>query len=356
MGRKFRTRLETAVHSVHCRPKFKGTTEGACSTRIANLVIRDGTSINTVAPPGCIIGGVLCFGMLVAALGCSDHGPEDLMARSQPADRFGLIIVSHSPGPVPGGVAEDLRVGAFFVRHAGFDKTQVLDLINLPDVPEPSMFDLAIGHCEVTERELGEGFEASVDSYVDLLDAGDVRLFLDARGTTPLRRRAFPDLFSNVGGVTYEASAMESATRGSLRIQGKGSRQVGDFVVSLTPTPIPMLRTVAGEPITSNYSGIDWQQPLSIEWSPVQVPTVNTQTYIELAALQFDRIISLRCRAEDRGRATLPQAGIEAVGRVAGKATTVRLSVSRVRHQRFAAAGLHDGDAFYVSRDSILLN
>ncbi len=284
---------------------------------------------------------------------CADHGPDGTVDEATPASRFGMLVVTRTPSPVPGGATDDLRVNAFFVRHAGFQQTQVLDLMNLTDAPDQLLLGLEVGSCQVTERDLSSGIDTGMDSYVDLLDAGDVRLVLSGRGSARLRRRAFPDLFSNVGGVTYETSGIDGATVGTLQLAGRGSRQIGQFSVSLNTVPIPVLHSVGGQPVTSNYAAIDWREPLSLQWAPSQ--STQTETYIELAALQYDRIVSLSCRASDTGLATLPRAGVEAVGELAQQDATVRLSVRRIAHQTFDATGVQDADAYYVARDSVFL-
>ena len=291
--------------------------------------------------------------MAVSIWGCADHGPDDTLGRSVPAAKFAMAVVSRTPSPAPGGIAEDLRVSAFFVRHVGFNETEVLDLINLPDAPEPMALAMELGGCQLSERNLADGVEQGGDSFIDLIDAGDLRINLTSSGSARIQRNAFPDLFSNIGGVTYELSGLDGATSGLLQLTGRGSRQVGRFAVSLDAVPIPILHSAGGQPITSNYAAVDWREPLDVEWAPSSAE--GAMTFIELAALQYDRIVSLQCRARDTGLATLPRAGVEAVGELAQSDATVRLSVRRLVQEPFHATGMQRAHAFFVARDSVFL-
>ena len=293
-------------------------------------------------------------------MSCADTGGVDELGRSQPADRFGVLAISYSEHRVPGGVDPQIMVAGFFARHVAIARDEVLYTLNIPDVPDTNLLDMPLGSCRLMDRPLAASVEPDPEhAFVDLLDAGDIRVHVGARGQR-LRRRGVPDIFPHVTGVTYEGivhDATNPVAGGPIRVEGRGSHEVGDFLVDVTPPPVPRLLEVAGQPVTGGYTSIDdWDTHLPVQWLAAEPAAQPSQrVYIELVALRFDRIVSLRCVTRDDGSAGLPREGVAEVGKAATPDASVHLILRRIARSSFATAGIHTGDVFFVSRDSLMV-
>lgn len=304
-----------------------------------------------------LLAALACVLALSTIASCAEEAPQDV-GTSQPADRFGVLTISYSEHRVPGGTEPQVVVGGLFARHAGMPRDEVIHTLNLPDVPDAALLELKLGSCEYVDRNLSIEPGADGNAFVDLLDAGDIRLRFQMR-TERLARRSVPDLFSNVTGITYEGVLHDAAApilAGPVRVESRGPHEVGSFLVDVNAPPVPRLLEVSGERTSGSYAPIDWDANLEIRWLPAETrPDNSNRVYIELVALQYDRIVSLRCATRDDGFAGLPRDGVAAVGRAVTPDSTVRLITRRIARADFGAAGLHTGLVFFVSRDSVLL-
>ena len=280
---------------------------------------------------------------------CSHESATDDLNQTIPAHRFGVIALTLSETP-----AADRRVDAagVFARHAILTRDEVLDVLNLPEVPDDAALVQPRGDCVVVVRSLGRGPAATSDrAFADLLDAGEVRL-RTRLGSAALRRHTFPALYDNVDGVTYQGIvAGANLDRDGLVLEGRGSYEVGDFLVEARFPEIPRLRSVGGMPAGSDLGAVPIDEDLELRWSP---GPADGRVYLELEAPRYDRLATLRCVARDRGRAALPQQGMAELIELAGDGP-LRLTLRRIDRVAFAAPGLHTAEAFVVSRDSVPL-
>lgn len=298
---------------------------------------------------------VLVLGLLSSA--CAEQAPAPLDS-STPADRFAVLSVSYAEHRIPGGAEPQLVLGGFFARHHGISQREVLDILHLPDVPDAPTLGLAPPQCIIVERQLAAPIlKDPYESYVDLLDAGELRLEFAGR-TERLRRRNFPGLFSAVSGMTYEGSLDSPAPAGggAMRLEGRGSHEVGDFRVDLRAPPVPRLIEVDGDPVTGAWAHVEWDRPLTVRWLSAETDSSGVApVFIEIAVLKYDRTIALRCAAADDGRTTIEPRALQQVATHITSSSTVRLVARRISRAPFAAPGIHSGEAFFVSRDSVLL-
>lgn len=285
------------------------------------------------------------------------HDSSDELGRSIPAETFGVLTISYAEHRVPGGAEPMVVVGGVFARHAGVDRRGVLDVLNLPDLPSDDALALTRDNCILVDRVLGEPPGGDpYDTFIELVDAGEIRLGYQDE-SAPLRLRSFPELYENVTGVTYEGFVPASTVAGrTLQLSGRGSSEVGPFRVALEAPPVPTLIEVAGQPIIGSYSGYDWEGDLNVKWLPAETdPTASGPVMIELVVLQFDRAESLQCMTADTGEVGLPPQGVAALARSVGQDATVRLIVRRLASAQFSTSGLHSGRAYFVARDSVIL-
>ena len=288
---------------------------------------------------------------------CAEEAPQDDLAVSVPADRFGLLTISYSEHRVPGGAEPQLLMGGFFARHAGLTRDGVLSVLNLPDTPGGADLDQPVGSCRYAERELGGTMDDDGGAFVDLLDAGSVRLTIDGR-KVGLRRRSFPDIFGSVSGITYEGALDDpTGTSGAVLVEGRGSYEVGSFMVSVTPPPVARLLEVDGAPVLGTYASLRWDADAEVRWLPQErvVASEPLPVVVEVVALQFNRVASVRCVVDDTGSMLVPRSELQKLAPSATADATVRLVLRRIARARFAAAGLHSGEVMFISRDSVLL-
>ena len=309
--------------------------------------------------------GTLCSVVLALCLvalclhSCAQDLPPDPQNEAVLEESFGLVMVSYSEHRVPGGAQPQLLVSGFFARHAGLNHGDVLHVLNQPDLPDPAMLNIRTGHCEIVDQLLGlPPTPNPYDSYIELLDVGPVT-FAASGHNHHLRMRSFPGLFENVIGVTYEASlprALTPTAGSSVAFRAEGGDTVSGFAVTLEAPPVPRLLQIGGEDVLDAYASIDWSSDLEVKWLPSETQaTESGPVYLELAVHQFDRTHSLRCVTADTGAAVLPQIGIQAVLDHATSDATVRFIARRIHRDTFTTGGLRSGDAFYVSRDSVVL-
>ncbi len=300
---------------------------------------------------------VACLAAVCLLPSCAEEAPPEDLDRSTPADRFAQITVSYVEHRVPGGARPQVHISGFFARHAGIDRGEVLRILNQPDVPDPQLLSMRIGDCKIVERELGRP-PVEDTSFVELLDAGEIRMQFGNRGAR-LQRRSFPELFTNVNGLTYEGAlggGHAPMMGGSLTLRGRGSSEVGDFRVRVEVPPVPRLIALGSSPVSSPYAGIDWDEDLDVRWLVAETsPNHNVPVYIELAVLQFDRTTSLICVAPDTGMATLPHDAVSLIAGSVESDSTVQLITRRISRAGFRTARIHSSEAFFVSRDSVLL-
>ena len=300
-----------------------------------------------------IAASLVCF-VAASCLSCAEEVAPEEYLHNEPADRFGLITVTYNEHRIPGGVEPQVLVNAFFARHVALSHEQVLDIVNHPDTLEPSISAVPVGQCRIKTRDLREQALTHDSAYLDLLDAGDIRISTEEQALA-LRRRSFPDIFPMVTGLTYEGilSDTRRLRHGtSLLLEGRGSQEVGDFVVSLKAPSVPRLLEVASQPVTGSYSSFDWTTDLEIKWLCLGEAG---NVLVELVAIDFDRSVSLQCRLPDTGVGHITNTALELMkGRVAPD-STLRLIVRRVARSRFQTPGIHFGEVTYVSRDSVLL-
>ena len=293
----------------------------------------------------------------VGLAGCHAEAPQDEIGHSEPASRFGVVALTYSEHPGPKGDTPQLVVSGVFARHAGLSPENIIDLLHLTDVPDAELLALKAPRCKYDEKELPKNIAPAANNFADLLDAGDVRLTLDG-GDESLARRRLPDLFENISGVTYEAARNAPLTAGStVQLEGRGSHDVGRFNVNLEVQPVPRILGIDNQPVLGGHASADLDDELTVRWLPAEsVPDAASLVYIELAVLHFDSSFSLRCVTRDVGAATLPAHGVARVAEENGEGATVRLILRRISRSPLKAEGINTGDAFLVSRSSIVLH
>ena len=293
--------------------------------------------------------------LTVSALSCGGPGDDGLEDAPLGGERFAVIAIVRSESKAP-GADDEVQVTGFFARDRGFDRALILDLASLPDVPDARLLALETGRCEMREARSGQPPEADeFEAFVDFLDAGEIRLDFGEHGVQSMRRRPFAELWSSVNGVTYTASIPVELADQPLQIAGLGSPELGDFRVRRALPPVPTVRAVGHEPVTGAYASIDWADDLEVQWSAPVAEELGARLLISLEALQYDRTVALDCVVRDIGIAILPAAGVALVSQRATEDATVRLVVRRIARVPFAAAGMHQADAFFVSRNAVLL-
>ena len=212
--------------------------------------------------------------------------------------------------------------------------------------------------CRVVRRNLGNsGPDYDGVAFVDLLDAGDIRIS-QLQHETGLNRRPFPDIFPTVAGVTYEgifSSPNSQRDLYRLVLHSKGSYDVGGFSATIGAPAIPRLLELGNAPVTSDYASIDWDADLPLSWLHVETGEQLSRLLIEISLVNFDKSVSLQCAVADVGSSTISAEQIDAIQQDLSPNTTVRLSVRRVHHTPFVAPGLHTGDVYFVSSDSVIL-
>lgn len=315
------------------------------------------------------------LGRLVALLltsACFDESDVPEGDRSNVASTIGVVTVVRAESHAP-GIAPQLQLNAAFARYRGFSAADVVDFASLEDVPDWQLLELPVGHCQVVQSNASAigtaggrprlGADGGIEDFVDFLEAGELR----ALGSQDIRqarfeRRALPELWTTVSGVTYEATLPLSAAERPISIDGWGSQHAGSFRLEAVVPPTPTLTEVGGQPVTAAYATIDWDEELEVRWETAAPPdpalgvtAVPTRLTVSLEALEFDRVVAFRCACPDVGSAGLPRAGIAALAPFARGEATVRLVVRRTAQVPFAAARVHEAMAFFVARSSVLV-
>ncbi|MBT9557257.1 MAG: hypothetical protein IV100_14555 [Myxococcales bacterium] len=304
---------------------------------------------------------------LLLATACFDESDVPEGDRSNVASTIGVVTVVRAESHAP-GIAPQLQLNAAFARYRGFSAADVVDFASLEDVPDWQLLELPIGHCQVVQSNASaigtaggrttRSADGGIEDFVDFLEAGELR----ALGSQDIRqarfeRRALPELWTTVSGVTYEATLPLSAAERPISIDGWGSQHAGSFRLEATVPPTPTLTEVGGQPVTAAYATIDWEEELDVRWETPVAPegAAPTRLTVSLEALEFDRVVAFRCACPDIGSAGLPRAGIEALAPFARGEATVRLVVRRTAQIPFAAARVHEAMAFFVARSSVLV-
>ncbi len=276
------------------------------------------------------------------------------------AERFAILTVVRSDAAA--GLTEELRIEGFFARQWGLSHLGAVEVVGLPELGDPELFALEVGRCRVVERSMAVTLRGDEhEAFIDLLDAGEVRLRFGEHGTHRLARRPVSELHAAVNGVTYEASlpmAMVAPPSGGsavLALEGRGSSELGTFHLTHTLAPPPTIQAVNGEPVTGDYAGIDWSDELAVTWLSTGAAEGDSHLVVSLEALQFDRRVELRCRSRDTGAVVLPAEGVQAVSTLATSETITRLVVQRLARVDFVASGLHEGHAVFAARSLVLL-
>ena len=299
-----------------------------------------------------------CFGMW--APGCAEEVDPSEYFRQAPTERFGLLVVTYHEDKFGGESRPQVSVGGFFARHAELSQEQVLSILNLPDVLGSNVRSLAHGNCLIKVRGFGDSELSAPESvFVDLLDAGDIRLEtgeIDYR----LTRRSFPDIFLDVTGVTYEGifSATHAAWEHAVvSVSSCGSLEVGDFVIQMKMPSVPKLLEIGGVLHSGEYASIDWNQDFLLRWAG-HSPLMNEKRgsiFVELSAIELERKVSLHCRSEDTGVMVIPIATLAEIKRHVTGSTTLRMVVRRLGVRKIKAAGVESAELHLISRDSVLL-
>ncbi len=304
-----------------------------------------------------------------ACFDSEETAPDD---RSTVASTIGVVTVVRAESHAP-GMAPQLQLSAAFARYRGFAAADIVDFASLEDVPDWQLLELPVGHCQVVQSSenplatfTGSSLVSAnggIENFVDFLEAGELR----ALGSQDVRqarfeRRALPELWTTVSGVTYEAILPLSAAERPISIDGWGSQHAGSFRLEASVPPTPTLTEVGGQPVTAAYATIDWDEELEVRWETPTLPgpalggaTTPTRLTVSLEALEFDRVVAFRCACPDVGSAGLPRAGIAAFAPFARAEATVRLVIRRTAQVPFSAASIHEAMAFFVARSSVLV-
>ncbi len=298
-----------------------------------------------------VVFGFVTASALALALGCAEELPSRELGSSAPASRFGHLSITYSEHRVPGGVDPQVIASGLFARHIGVSKTDVVSAIVSSDGFDDTP---VVGACRVESRALG--LRPGEDHFVDLVDAGELRVNAPA-GSVRLDRRSFPEVYPAVTGLTYEGTLPrpELGEDTPLRIEGRGSYEVGPFVVEATLPAVPSLLAVDGTPVTGPYAAVRWDADLEVRWAVPEPNRRAATALIDVVVLGYDRVTTLRCATPDSGLALLPRAGLAALADARQPDATTRLVVQRVRHAPFAAAGIHGGEVVVSSRDAVLV-
>ena len=301
---------------------------------------------------------LLLLAAAVSYAGCHAEAPDDEMGHSEPASRFGVVALSYSEHPGTHGDTPQLVVSGVFARHAGLSQNDIVALLHLPDVPDDALLELRGTQCHLVTKNVPANDAEAANNFADLLDAGDIQINLEGRPES-LRRRRLPDLFENISGVTYETATNAPLVAGAqVQMEGRGSHDVGPFKVGLLVPPVPRILEIEGQLVLSGHASADLDGEIELRWSPAEAePTDATPpVYLELTVLHFDTSISLRCVTPDTGAVTLPAGGVAKVAEQLREGATVRLITRRISSAPLVAEGIDYGQAFLVSRASVLLH
>jgi hypothetical protein len=232
--------------------------------------------------------------------------------------------------------------------------------LNLGNAIDNHVLALHEGFCHMQVRGFGR-LELSEDdtAFIDLIDAGDLRL--DTGGAAyRLTRRAYPDIFLEVTGVTYQgifSVARDQWEESPVKITGRGSLDVGEFSDELTVPPVPRLLEVGGAPVTGEYASLDWEGDLVVRWYSGSHDSAEplASVFVEFAVVELERRASLHCRTRDTGLMVLPRATLSELRRHTGDNATVRMIIRRISSDDFSAAGVDAGEIHLISQDAVLL-
>ncbi|GMV41839.1 MAG: hypothetical protein AMXMBFR64_35550 [Myxococcales bacterium] len=280
--------------------------------------------------------------------------PDEVMSTAR-GRRLGVVQLVHSEGHRLHGTSR-LLVSAAFVRTDGLDRGTVARVLGLPDIPDAADFESA--QCAVSSTSVSASMdEAGGAPAVELLDAGALELRAGPE-TITVPSQYFPDVVSNIAGVTYEAtvrsrSALPTTSQGlRATIAASGSVDVGAFEVSLQVPARLRLVEVGGRAVRHGVVMAELTGELGLSWEP---PSRDSDLLVvEVARQSFGSVSTVRCLAPDNGAFAVPG---EMLARLppSGPDTTDRLSVRRIMLQPFDAPGLHEGLAVYVTEDAVLL-
>jgi hypothetical protein len=302
---------------------------------------------------------------LTAWIGCGQERPyvepaEEQLSAAAPARTVGVVQLLYSEGHKARGTGNRLLANAFFVRSGEPDRAALARLLGLPGVPDAAEFDEA--QCIVsTDPVSGADGRKAGSSLVELLDAGELTLQVGAQAV-PMASQYFPDIVSNVTGVTYEAAVRSPSAMPCLDdcegradnalVSATGSIDIGPLEVSLpVPSRVRVLE-VGGRAVRHGTVMTELDKDLSVTWEPVG--GASDLLLVEVARYGYERVATVRCLAPDTGAFTLPGEQLSKLPPL-GRDATDRLQVRRITMRPFDAPGLDEGLAVFVNQDSVLL-
>lgn len=301
------------------------------------------------------------FAVAVALLGlatCAGDELEPAPRGGVSADRFAVIALTYAEDADP-RVRDQLVAQAYFVEHVGFERADVLQLLNFPvdALVDPA---LPVERCLVEQRDLLVPVRQPASAHaVRLLDAGELMVETAARAVM-LDSHYFPDVYRAVSGLAYDGVLNNSrafAAGRALTVHADGSDEVGELSVTLAPPPVVHIQSVGGEPTEQAHG---WPTSggvaggLEVTWRAPRGGDVAEPVVVRYTRRGFDQVAAVLCVARDDGAFTLPEAALDQLPDL-GPDQIDRLTVERVRAVSFAAPGMPDGLAVAIARDAVVL-
>jgi hypothetical protein len=309
----------------------------------------------------------LCYRAIAVALvvvlgACSGADIGETGTRAEKS--FGLLSVSyvHDWESARGAsAAPELITTAQFVRYSALDRDQVARLLALP--LDPSQDLPATGQCKLYDLSLdlgqegvieGTANEGTIESNVELLEAGNLRIATSERNVT-LKPKHYPGLLPFISGVIYgEAQSDRAGHPGNVTISADGGEAVGAFKLQSKSPALPQLIEIAGSSPDRGPT-LRRGQHMHVAWrKPVSDKKSNDIRYLELRRIAGERDVVLRCLpAASDHRFTISAEQLALLSQTVG--TRISIELSQIRRATFDASGLQQGELRLKSTDTAAL-
>jgi hypothetical protein len=285
--------------------------------------------------------------MLGAAACVTDSVPSGPPDAGQ--SRFARVLVDVAlPRDGEPSVASQAR----FVRVTDMDVEAAQVLAGATAVPAEL---LPAGRCVrlSTERLVDDALNtASPDAQVNMMDAGDL-VVLAAGRPDRLAPRYMPEIIPFVSGVGYASESpatsapLDLSDDAEVQVSGFGGPDVARFDTSVRLPSAPVITAVGGIDPAEAPVVIDRGADLDVAWAEPS-PRGDDLVVVDIGWAGGD---SLRCRAVGT-HLVVPQAVLADALRGAD-ATSLTVSVARVRRVPWSAPGLDGADLIVSVRDVV---
>jgi hypothetical protein len=264
--------------------------------------------------------------------------------------RFARVLVDVS---LPRDGEPTVSSQARFVKVTDMDVEAAQVLAGATTVPAEL---LPAGRCVrlSSERLVDDALtSASPDAQVTMMDAGDL-VVLAAGRPDRLTPRYMPEIIPFVSGVGYgsEAAAasapLDLSDDAEVQVSGFGGPDVKRFDTSVRLPTAPVITSVGGVDPAEAPVVIDRGADLDVAWAE-SVPRGEDLVVVDIGWGGAD---SLRCRADAAQHLVVPQAALAEALRGAD-ATSLTVSVERVRRVPWSAPGLDGADLIVSVRDVV---